>query len=86
MAAAWNKKNKEWDMGDYHASAEDIHAKQWCIRNKIYIAPFAKEAGSWYIDITINGKQNRSPHVYTKNIIWENIYKFYKYYYDKYKE
>ena len=86
MAAAWNKNKNEWNMGSYPASAEEVEAKVWCLRNNIYISPFAKEPGSWYIDIVINGKQNRSPHIYTKDIIWENIYKFYKYYYDKYKK
>jgi hypothetical protein len=63
-----------------------LKLRLWCIRNKIYISPFAKDPGSWYIDITLNGKVNRSPHIYVKDMIWENIYKFYKYYYDKYKK
>ena len=74
---AWHKKNKEWDMGSYQATKEEVEARLWCIRNKIYISPFAKDPGSWYIDITLNGKVNRSPHVYVKDMIWENIYKFY---------
>ena len=50
----------------------------------IKIAPFAKQAGAWYIDITINGKTTRSPHVYIKDVIWEKIYEYYRYYYEKY--
>jgi len=73
-------------MGSYSPTEEEFEARLWCIRNKIYISPFAKEPGSWYIDITINNKVNRSPHIYVKDMIWENIYKFYKYYYDKHKE
>ena len=83
---AWDNKNKEWHMGSYSSTDEEYEARLWCIRNKIYISPFAKQPGGWYIDIEINGKQHRSPHVYTKDIIWENIYKFYKYYYDKHKD
>lgn len=86
MAAAWHKKSKEWDMGGYNPTDEEYEARLWCIRNKIYISPFAKGPAEWYIDITLNGKINRSPHVYIKDMIWENIYKFYKYYYDKHKE
>jgi hypothetical protein len=86
MAAAWHKKSKEWDMGSYSPTDEEYEARLWCIRNKIYISPFAKGPAEWYIDITLNGKINRSPHVYIKDMIWENIYKFYKYYYDKHKK
>jgi len=86
MSAAWKKKNKEWEMGSYKASNEDVEARLWCIRNGIYISPLAKEPAQWYIEITINGKVNRSPNIYIKDMVWENVYKFYKYYYDKYKE
>jgi len=84
MAAAWHKKKSEWDMGSYQATDEEVEARLWCVRNGIYISPFAKEAGSWYIDITINGKTNRSPYVYIKDMIWQKIYEYYKYYYEKY--
>ena len=84
--AAWRSKSKEWDMGDYNATLEENEARLWCIRNNIYISPFAKQPGGWYIDIVINGKTNRSPNVYLKHEIWETIYKFYKYYHDKHKD
>ena len=85
MAPHWRAKKKhEWDMGTYETTELDHKAIDWCIRNNIKIAPFAKQAGAWYIDITINGKTTRSPHVYTKDIIWEKIYEYYRYYYEKY--
>ena len=48
--AAWRSKSKEWDMGDYNATLEENEARLWCIRNNIYISPFAKQPGGWYID------------------------------------
>jgi hypothetical protein len=59
-------------------------AMQWCINNKIKISPFAHSTYEWYIDIEINGKKNRSPYLYVKVQIWQEIFKFYKYYYKKY--
>ena len=77
-------KKSAWSMGRYEATDEDWEAMRWCINNGITIAPFAKEPGSWYIDITINGKTNRSPHIYIRDMIWEKIYEYYRYYYEKY--
>ena len=63
MAPHWRpKKKSEWNMGTYETTELDHKAIDWCIRNNIKIAPFAKEPGVWYIDITINGKTTRSPH------------------------
>ena len=85
MAPHWRaKKKSEWDMGTYETTELDHKAIDWCIKNDIKIAPFAKQAGAWYIDITINGKTTRSPHVYIKDVIWEKIYEYYRYYYEKY--
>ena len=46
----------------------------------------AKSTYEWYIDIEINNKKNRSPYVYVKDQIWQEIWKFYKYYYKKYEK
>ncbi len=77
-------KNGIIPYGQYQCTSEEFKAYHWCINNGIKIAPFAKEPGAWYIDITINGKTNRSPHVYIKDMIWEKIYEYYRYYYEKY--
>ena len=85
MGSGLSKKKQWWTpMPSYNRSPEEEAAYQWCIKNGIKIAPFAKEPGAWYIDITINGKTNRSPHVYIKDMIWEKIYEYYRYYYEKY--
>ena len=63
----------------------EMEAYRWCINNGIYISPFCKENYvSWYVDIKINGKVNRSPKYYDSREIWEVIFNYYKYYYEKY--
>jgi hypothetical protein len=70
----------------YQHSPDEFKAYQWCINNGIYISPFCKENfTSWYIDIEINKKINRSPQVFNPRELWETIFKYYKYYYDKHK-
>ena len=71
-------------MGLYTPSSEDMKAYIWCIRNKIFISPFATGNGSWYIEIKIGGNISRSPEPYGPTTIWIKLYEFYKYYYDKY--
>jgi len=84
MAAAWNKKKNEWNMGEHNPTEEQVEARLWCIKNAIHISPLAKEPGKWWIDITINGKTNRSPYAYIAGDIWKKVYEYYEYYYEKY--
>jgi len=39
----------------------------------------------WTITITNKGKTNQDPESYLRVVIWETVFKYYKYYYDKYK-
>ena len=71
-------------MGHYMATSEERKHMQWCISNGIKISPYAHSTYEWNIDIEINGRKNRSPYLYKKVQIWEEIFKFYKYYYKKY--
>ena len=69
MPPHWRaRKKSEWNMGTYETTELDHQAIDWCIRNGIKIAPFAKQPGEWYIDITVNNKTNRSPHIYGKDV------------------
>jgi len=79
------KNKNKIDMGNYIYNKKDFEAYRWCLNNNIYIAPLAKSATEWYIDIINNGKTNRDPVVYRKTKIWEQIYKYYNFYYDKYR-
>ena len=77
-------KKKFADMGNYLATDDEIKAQRWCIKNNILIAPFAHDANHWWIEITLNGKTKRSPSYYIKTLIWEKIFEYYVYYYNKY--
>ena len=71
-------------MGQYMATSQERKHMQWCMNNGIKISPFARNTYEWYIDIDINNKKNKSPQVYTKKDLWEQIFNYYKYYYNKY--
>jgi len=70
-------------MGQYQPTSQDFKHMQWCIAKNIKISPTAFSTYEWYIDIVINDKKNRSPQVYTKKDLWEQIFNYYKYYYEK---
>ena len=80
---AWGKKV---NMGNYTATSEEFEAYIWCIKNKIYIAPKAITEARWTITIENNGVTHQDPKSYTKGLIWEKIYEYYKYYYNKYEK
>jgi hypothetical protein len=71
-------------MGIYMPTPEESKAYRWCVNNKIYISPFATGEGTWYIEIKMNNKTNRSPLTYGSVSIWIKMFEFYKYYYNKY--
>ena len=73
-------------MGEYMPSSEEEKAYVWCIRNNIKISPTANSEGSWWIEININGNINRSPEPFKKVRVWEKLYEYCKYYYDKHKK
>ena len=77
---AWGKKI---NMGNYNATDHELKAYAWCIRNKIYIAPKAINDAKWSIVITNKGKTHEDPSHYIKDLIWEKIYEYYKYYYEQ---
>jgi hypothetical protein len=79
-------KKQPFDMGEYMPSLEDTKAYHWCINNGVYISPTAQAEGAWWIDIENQGVTNRSPKTFTKTVIWEKMYEYYNYYYDKYKK
>ena len=74
---------KRINMGQYQPTFKDFKHMQWCINNGIKISPTAFSTYEWYIDIEIKNKKNRSPRVYHKVEVWEEIFNYYKYYYDK---
>lgn len=79
-----SKKKGQIDMGFYACSDKENEAYMWCVKNSILISPKAKSTTEWYLEITINGKMNRSPITYKKVEIWKQLFTFYLYYYNKY--
>ena len=77
---AWGKKV---NMGTYNTTKQDLKAYRWCVRNKIYIAPKAVTEARWSITIENNGRTYEDPNHYIKGLIWEKIYEYYRYYYEK---
>ena len=73
-------------MGSYLPTSHELAAYRWCISNGIFISPFATGEGTWYVEIKINNKTNRSPLTYGPTSIWIQMYEFYKYYYNKYAQ
>jgi hypothetical protein len=80
------KKKTGVDMGDHLPTASETEHMRWCVNNGIYISPKAKSTVEWYVIIELNKKISTSPETYKKVEIWKQIYKYYKYYYDKYKK
>ena len=42
--------------------------------------------GAWFIEIENNNKKNRTPNMFIKTQIWEKLFEYCKYYYDKYEK
>lgn len=68
----------------YYPGSDEYEYYRWCINNGIVVWPVPTLKEAWYIRITINGKTNHSPQAYGDDI-WDKVYEYYKYYYDKYK-
>jgi hypothetical protein len=78
-------KKGPFNMGEYSPDKLETQAYVWCIRNAIYIAPFAIQAGSWGITIKNKEVVNKDPKNYVKGGIWPKIFEYYKYYFNKYE-
>tara|TARA_B000000557_G_C20812563_1_gene461025 strand:- start:2927 stop:3202 length:276 start_codon:yes stop_codon:yes gene_type:complete len=86
----YGKSNK---LPHYSPSNEENDAYLYCVRNNIRICtiPVKNEIGLWYIGVNIGPyvkgeKINLSPQTYDKYNVYQNYYKFCKYYYDKRKK
>jgi len=88
---AWQKFNKgpSKRLPKKSWSSEEMKMIGFVIRKgiKIGISPDWKhDLHNWQIDIKIgNGKINTDPNRYDDKDVHDNVIKYYKYYYDKYK-
>jgi hypothetical protein len=75
-------------MGAYNPTTQDLDIRLWCHRNRIFITPveIGYRKKKWYVEIDIRGKTYKSPETYTPTTIWEKIFEYRRYYYEKYKK
>jgi len=78
-------KSNPFDMGNYLPDEQEEKARFWCLKNNIYISPIAIKEATWTIVIENKGNKNTDPKTYNKNHIWQKVYEYYKYYYNKYE-
>jgi hypothetical protein len=75
-------------MGYYNSDENDEEARMWCNKNGIRIYPKPTIRGTptkWWLIIEVSQRVNQSPEEYPRNKVWQKMYEYYNYYYNKYK-
>jgi len=85
MGSGFKIKKGQVNMGTTTMDPKLWKAYRWCVRNNIAISPKAKSTTAWYVDIKNKGKTHTSPETYGKTEIWEKIFEYCKFYYDKHR-
>ena len=85
MGSGFKIKKGQVNMGTTTMDPKLWEAYRWCVRNNIAISPKAKSTTAWYVDIKNKGKTHTSPETYGKTEIWEKIFEYCKFYYDKHR-
>ena len=85
------KQKKDHWMPHYSASPEEKEHDKYCIRNDIRIAPAGiyGKFDEWGITVSIGPNyrsEKRDPNTYGPDEIWQKIYEYKKYYYDKHSK
>lgn len=90
MGSGNKKKGKKTNWGNFYRSEYQNEAMRWCINNGIAIGPLAAEPGDgpshFWIEIVMGKKRSRSPHKYLAKDVWNQIYNYYIYYYEKHRD
>jgi hypothetical protein len=83
-----SKKQSYMGENPYSTKPENYKAHMWCFKNNIFITP--RETGykerKWFLEIQLGSKTFTSPESYGPGDIWEKMYEFYRYYYNKYEK
>ena len=85
----WQKKRTGKKATARTWTPEEMKSVGWCLSNNILISciPNWKQRGiNWLIDIKINKNTHRDPNKYEDEEVFNKIYEYYKYYYDKHKK
>ena len=70
-------------------SKEEMKVIGWCLQNKIGVGispDWQDDFNRWQIDITIKGNVHTDPKRYMDDNVLDQMYKYYKYYYDKHNK
>ena len=78
----WAKASKGRSPGTQPWTLENMKHVNWCINNGIKIA-LQPRATEWELEITMGNSINLDPKAYDAKEGTEQLYKYYKYYYDK---
>ena len=84
--AQFFKKQKGRSAGWHPYTSKDKKRADWCMTKDIYVAVIPHWDGGtdeWKVEITINGKPNLDPKIYSGYNAQTKMYEYYKYYYDK---
>tara|TARA_R110002073_G_scaffold183616_1_gene341850 strand:+ start:239 stop:502 length:264 start_codon:yes stop_codon:yes gene_type:complete len=80
-------KKKPTNWGKFFRTEQDFKAMRWCLKRGIKIGPLAAVPGygpqKFYIEIEVKGKRSRTPDIFHGTEVWQQIYKYYNYYYEK---
>jgi len=82
----WKKAAPGRRAGQCSYTPEDMKRVGWCISKGIKIAVVPNwegDSSQWQVEITINGRPNLDPKIYTGEEAQIKMYEYYKYYYDK---
>ena len=80
--AFFKKTAKGKSPGVIHWTEEDMKHVNWCMQKGIYISVQPRGA-DWEIEIRIGENIHVDPKVYEGKEALKQMYKYYKYYYDK---
>ena len=78
----WVKKSKGKSPGQQPWTLENMKHVDWCVRQGIKIA-LQPKAADWELEITVGKSVNVDPKNYDAKEGTEQMFKYYKYYYDK---
>ena len=81
--AFFKKLGKGKSPGYHNYTNQDMKNIDYCLRRGISIAVQPKNGDEWEIEITIKKSISLDPKSYTASEALKQMYKYYKYYYDK---
>ena len=78
------RKRKNYTMGEYSPSDEELKAYLWGVKNSVRIGPKrVPNKNEWYVEIYTQGKWSHSRETFGPGDVFKQIYKYYEYYYNK---